>query len=329
MIAEEFIQQVLYLQKNVPRPATFNDNCTNSEYTNYVGNCKNCYLSFGDANEEDCYYTRWCFDNRNCVDIDNTEQSELSYECIDSTHCYNCNFCQDCEDLVDCDLCYNCIGCNRCFCCVNLRRKEYCFYNEQLTKDAFLQKVKNIKKENSILEQEHMKFLEYQKQFPRVYMHQRQTEHSTGDYLFRSKNCLSCFDTWDCEDCMYLLSTYDLKDCLDTNFIAGKGSELNYELLSGWFTSNTNFSYACWHSYNLEYCELCFHSHDLFGCIGLNHKEYCILNKQYTKEYYFNEVKNIKVSLRKNNVHGRFFLPSVYPLEDSLACSLVTLDGAL
>jgi len=37
---------------------------------------------------------------------------------------------------------------------------------------------------------------------------------------------------------------------------------------------------------NLEYCDSCPSSSNLFGCIGLRSKQYCILNKQYTKEQY-------------------------------------------
>jgi hypothetical protein len=34
------------------------------------------------------------------------------------------------------------------------------------------------------------------------------------------------------------------------------------------------------------YCDQCFDSKNIFGCIGLRTKEFCILNKQYTKEEY-------------------------------------------
>jgi len=39
-------------------------------------------------------------------------------------------------------------------------------------------------------------------------------------------------------------------------------------------------------SSNMCYCAKCTTSSNLFGCIGLRNKEYCILNKQYTKEEY-------------------------------------------
>jgi hypothetical protein len=319
MTAEEFITQLEKLQKETPRWAIMHENCINSDYTNYTGDLKNCYLAFGDAYEEDCYYSRWCFYNNNCTDVDYVEHSELCYECLDCMRCYNTNFCQDCDDLIDCQFCYNCIGCQNCFGCVNLRHKEYYFYNEPLTKEEYQARIKNLAKTPADIDAELQKIKRFQTKFPRLFLHERQTQDSTGDYIFRSKNCHSCFDIWDCEDSLYLFTANDLKDCLDTNFIAGKGSELNYEFLSGWFTSNANFSFNCWHSYNVEYCEMCFNSHDLFGCIGQNHKEYCILNKQYTKDEYEKQVAEIKADMKKKGLYGRYFLPSTYPYEDSFA----------
>jgi hypothetical protein len=49
--------------------------------------------------------------------------------------------------------------------------------------------------------------------------------------------------------------------------------------------------------------EFCAYSKDLkncFGCVYLRHKEYYILNKQYSKEEYFKKVTEIKEILKKN-----------------------------
>lgn len=46
------------------------------------------------------------------------------------------------------------------------------------------------------------------------------------------------------------------------------------------------FSYNCWTSSELAYCIDCYDTKNCFGCIGLRNKQYCILNKQYTKEQY-------------------------------------------
>ena len=52
-------------------------------------------------------------------------------------------------------------------------------------------------------------------------------------------------------------------------------------------------------SRDLNYCFWCFSSSNLFGCIGLRHKSYCILNKQYTKEEYERLVPKIIEHMNK------------------------------
>jgi hypothetical protein len=47
-------------------------------------------------------------------------------------------------------------------------------------------------------------------------------------------------------------------------------------------------------SANIDYSFNCYNSHDLFGCIGLRNKSYCILNRQYTKEEYFEMIEKVK-----------------------------------
>ena len=56
---------------------------------------------------------------------------------------------------------------------------------------------------------------------------------------------------------------------------------------------------------NASYC---------FGCIGLhNNEQYCILNKQYTKEEYETLVPRIIEKMRKDGEYGEFFPSSLSP----------------
>ena len=43
---------------------------------------------------------------------------------------------------------------------------------------------------------------------------------------------------------------------------------------------------SCWSGFNINYSIFCHNSENLFGCVGINKNQYCILNKQYTKEQY-------------------------------------------
>ena len=76
-------------------------------------------------------------------------------------------------------------------------------------------------------------------------------------------------------------------------------------------------SYECQYSYAIANCS------DCFGCVGIKNKQYCILNKQYSKEEYFELVEKIKkdmiekpfISKKTNQVfsYGDFF-PSEHSL---------------
>ena len=54
-------------------------------------------------------------------------------------------------------------------------------------------------------------------------------------------------------------------------------------------------------------------SNNLFWCIGLRNKQYCIFNKQYTKDEYEKTVANIITHMQETGERGEFFHPSLSP----------------
>jgi hypothetical protein len=68
-----------------------------------------------------------------------------------------------------------------------------------------------------------------------------------------------------------------------------------------------------WYCNDLFYSDSCNSSHDCFGCVGLHHKEYCILNKQYSKEEYEKTKAKIIDHMKKSGEWGQFFPPSCIP----------------
>ena len=65
---------------------------------------------------------------------------------------------------------------------------------------------------------------------------------------------------------------------------------------------------------DIWYCKMSFYCSNSFGCIGLKRNEYCILNKQYTKEEYEKLVPQIIEKMIEDGERGNFF-----PIKDSLA----------
>ena len=104
----------------------------------------------------------------------------------------------------------------------------------------------------------------------------------------------------------------------------GIGASLMYESLTcGSEVSNLKFSWECWSgSRDLEYCAHCISSSNCFGCVGLQKKQYCIFNKQYSKDGYEKLVLRIKEQMRfvpyvdpRGMVYryGEFFPPVMSP----------------
>ena len=94
--------------------------------------------------------------------------------------------------------------------------------------------------------------------------------------------------------CQYMVVPKN-KECYDAT-IWGRNTELAYETCtSGGEAYNLKFCANCWPACrDSEYCIDLFSCSNCFGCVGLKKKEYCILNKQYTKEEYLVLVEKIK-----------------------------------
>jgi hypothetical protein len=61
------------------------------------------------------------------------------------------------------------------------------------------------------------------------------------------------------------------------------------------------------------YCDHCFTCTNCFGCIGLRHKDYCILNRQYSKEEYEKLAPGIIENMKQGGEWGEFFPVELSP----------------
>jgi hypothetical protein len=161
------------------------------------------------------------------------------------------------------------------------------------------------------------KFDEVKLTVPRTYSTQINAENSFGDYLYNCKNAFYAFDSNECEDIGYVAEGRSLKDSYDIFVL--EYSELCYQCSSNYRLNNSNFCFACTTSSDLDFCELVFNSKNCFGCVGINHKEYHILNQPYSKEEYFNKVAEIKAELSREKDYGAGFWVPTYPIEDTVA----------
>lgn len=310
-----FFEQVALLQKKVPAPSLIVDkrSIENSDYCNGVDSLKNCYLLIIGSENEDCYFSSTLVRCKNVIDTAWGTDCELCYDSYQITNCYQVRHTEQSSNCSDSMFLYNCRGLKNCFGCVNLRNKEYCWYNEQLSEEEFKSRYHQFKLGSyQTVANEKKKFHEFRKNFPIKYVLGSNNESSTGDRLNNTKNCIDCFFVNDSEDIENGVQLNQAKDCVD--FLGfGNNSELVYRCMSvGQNAYNMKFCLHTWNNVrDLEYCIYLSSSKDCFGCVGLKHKEYCILNKQYTKEQYFELLPKLQDHMRQHGEYGEFFPTSM------------------
>ncbi|MBI4836430.1 MAG: zinc-ribbon domain containing protein [Candidatus Abawacabacteria bacterium] len=287
--SKSFFPQFESLRAKVPRLGLINRNAENSEYTHYTSHNKNCYLIFNADDNQDCYYSHSLDACRDCIDMYWSGRSELCYEGISVGASYNSQFCTHVENMSDCYFCYDCKDCHHCFGCFSLDHKEYHIYNQPYSKEEYEEGIQTIRKQKK----SHTGLMALKKEVAQFFLtlpHQYATitncENCTGNYLVSCNNCINCFNLTRAQDCKYIYDGSNIKDAYDGNFCGLQNSQLMYEVQDCWFGYQMFFSTTCWNCNNMYYCDHCFYSNNCFGCIGLRRKEYCILNKQYTKEEY-------------------------------------------
>jgi CxxC-x17-CxxC domain-containing protein len=299
--SRSFLEQWHELFLAVPRLGMDIVNCENSDYCNYCGDDRNCYLDIAGEANEDCYFDLFTKHSKHCVDCTFAYHCQYCYECIQCYNCYEVKWSQYMEDCSNCSFCFDCKGCKNCLFCVNQRGKEYCILNEQHTKEEYERKLAELSLDHhSALTQaaDLWKRMWIEKGIYRD-MYNLSCEDCVGNDLKNSKHCTSCFNATNCRDCKYLYDVLDATDCQDLNYSLYK-PELSYELISTLQMHGSAFNMASHYCSNVFYCDLTNNSQDLFGCIGLNRKRHCILNKQYTKEEYEALVPKIIDHMRKD-----------------------------
>ena len=306
-----FFKQFKNLLYQVPLPAHSMFNMVNCHYCTNAHDVKNCYLVRGASYTEDSAYIIWDKGSKQSFDSHMTNQCELSYGNVNTTICYKTFFSVDCESSQELIFCKDCIGCNSCFGSINLRNKSYCIFNEQYSREEYFKKVAEFnlgsnKALGILCEKANKHWLSY----PQKYIHDRQNMNVSGDYIYGSKNAKYCFRVRMVEDSKFVQNVLKgpVKDCYDYSHY-GENVELIYEsLIVGNGSSNIKFSAYCYPNVrNLTYCVFCSNSSDLFGCVSLKSKQYCIFNKQYTKEEYEKLVSKIIEHTRETNEYGEFF----------------------
>lgn len=302
---ESFFDQFRELLRTVPRAALNGKNTENCDYSNFCFDSRDCYLTPCCYFSESLLYSYWMLHSKDCVDCSYLFKSERCYECSDCNNAYGCSYCTLCHSSSDCSYSFDCIGCSHCIGCVGLRHKTYCIFNEQLTETAYTQKVLQMHRPFDASARD--QWGQLRASHPRRASVQDKTADCTGDYIFESARCTQSFQTFRSEDCVYLQDADDVKDSRDT-YHAG-WSQLLYDTYSPVRLQSSAFTTQCWDGSDLFYCDTCQSCSHCFGCVALKHAQFCILNTQYPEEEYERLVPLIIDMMRHNAEWGEFLEP--------------------
>ena len=321
-----FFEQLKHLFSIAPVPTRAAVNLINSDYCNEASELKNCYLCFNSDYCENSIYLRKVNKINESIDLYDCYESELCYESVNVNKSYKTIFSLDCENCVDVWFSKNCIGCTNCFGCTNLINKSNCYFNQELSKEEYQEKVSKFDSGSYIqiykmFENTHKSWLT----FPNKYFHGFRNIDSTGEKIFDTKNVKYSYSIRSCENLKF---SQDLQNKAYDSYdftVQVDGSNNCYEyLVGGLGCYNIKFCFSCWVNVrDLEYCIFCTSSSDCFGCVGLQKKQYCIFNKQYTKEEYYTQREKIINHMNTNtyiNKHGHvyrygeFFPPDLSPI---------------
>ncbi len=307
--SRSFLEQLGALLNAVPKVGLMYERSVNSEYVNISADNKNCYMIIESSNNEDCTHCYWIQECRNCTDVSFASKTELSYESDDCYNSYKLFYSKGCHDSHDGYFLLDCRGCSDCIGCVNLRNKQYHVFNKSLSREEY----ETFKKEARLdtwsgREAMRKRFEEFAATQPRRFGEVYNAPNSSGNYIKDAKNCRSCFHCYDSEDCTYGVHVWrNAKDCMDCD-TAGRGAELIYNSINAGIDTSHYISCAvCWSCSFMEYSSYCFNSNHCFGCVGLRKKDYCILNKQYSKEEYEEKRQEIITDMKRDGIYGTFF----------------------
>ncbi len=311
---EPFLGQFLELLRVVPQPGVRRGSeSPNSDYSFYGKHMKDCYYVFGGRRSEDIMYGSAIYDSRHIVDSYFVRNVELSYDNVSTNNCHKCKHAYFSSDCIDCDFIYDCRNCQNCFGCVNLRNKNYCWYNEQLSKEEFEKR----KKESGLSRRSSS--IKYSKEFWKLVKNNPvrasrvfQSENVSGNDIKRCRDCRDVFQIEDSENVRHSgFVLVFVKDSMDMS-LSGHVERIYDSQNVG--TTDVKFSFGvkgsseCEYSMNLNDCQNC------FGCIGLRSASYSIFNKKYSPEEYWKKLDDIKSDMLERGEYGEFFSMPFSPM---------------
>ncbi len=308
--SHSFFEQLQELNLKVPKMHAVVVENENSPYTNNVTRAVNCYLVQNATNNENCMYGQGLWNNKDCVDCLRIYDCEGCYESSICENCYQSHYCINTINSRESYFLDSCVSCANCFACANLSNKQYWINNQQSTKEEFEKVCEEFLSLNG--EGKNQKIAEIRKMLseqPKKFAQVVDCENSTGDHLYHSNNIKNTFYANGDENLKYCSNIDKATNSYDYDFWGNQTEGIIDSLEVGINAQNIFYSRSVYQNCsNIFYSIGVYNSsRNCFGCVGLKQKEYCILNKQYTKEEYEQRVAQIIENMAEQGEWGEYF----------------------
>lgn len=345
--SKSVFQQIKELRDTVPQITLYTVQNENSEYSNFSGWNKNCYLSYSLVYSDTAFYSYRTIKDEYAFDSFNVIGSNNIYEASDT---HNSSLIFNADKIFDAAQCYfslDMMNVQGSLFSTN-KRSGIWVDNKQVDYNTFKTTLASMRKQMKSWRwyQELLHRFEGVKQNAyKKNLELEQIENSIGNYIYNAKNMFFGFYVSDIEEGRYSSMTRDMKTIMDVDY--DDESEKSYECISTntsnhqWFCVGVRNSHYSFYSMN---CDTCSH---IFACVGLKHKEYCIFNKQYSKEEWEQKVGELiermkkplllnpllkgegDISFERERIErGEFFAPSLspFPYNDTIAQEYYPLE---
>ena len=288
-----------------------NENCDYAE----VYGAKNCYLSFSvGLGAENMLYSFIAANNikntLNSLSVMNGSENVYSSRIIISS--YNIFYASNIHNSHNIWFSSNLIGCSECLYCSWLTNQSYMIHNKQYSKDDYIREKEYILQDKELFDKSYTHITEQKIENILsenvIWWWLNLCSNINNGYSgFKITDGQNFFIAWGWES--NFLYCYD---CLDVGF-----QWLNHDYYGVHYCGEwSNNIYCCssisscshvFYSYFLENCSFC------LWCIGLKNKQFCILNKQYSKGDRYTKVDEIFSQMEKDWTLGEFFPASMNP----------------
>lgn len=253
----------------------------NADYSDATLNSRNIYMCAWIINNcENVFYSLSVKDN--CTNVvssiavwTNSENVYQSTSILNSFKIFYSKFINNSNNIY---FSSNLNGCSECIFCDNLDNVSYYIKNKAYTKEEYL------KEKEKILEEKE-KFLSWYKELPKMWKNINST-NVKGSANMNSENLENAYFTYNQKNWKNLILVWWVdgnESMYDTIFAWSPHANNHYGVMGANWDNIYNCMNIAWssqiyYSYFLNDCSHC------IGCIGLQNKHYCILNKEYSKE---------------------------------------------